>query len=195
MGPSRSSGLAKTLPIFLDKNVKRSKPPDDPYLAAIQRFNQKGVRYVVVGMSGINFYARNARETFGTMDYDFFVEPTLENVAKAMNVLKNLKFNFGTTEGPFQSNQFKEFVRNRRTLIATTPDGLMIELLLEISGYPFSELAKDATTFTSEEGIPVRVGKLNKLLHSKRLADRPKDRQFLKRYEGLLEQGESKRLE
>lgn len=194
MGSSRPSGLAKTLSIFLGQNVTRGKLPDDPYLAVIQKFNQKGVHYVVVGMSAINFYARNTREAFGTMDYDFFVEPTLENVAKAMSVLKDLKFNFGTTDGPFQSNQFKEFVRNRRTLIATTPDGLMIELLLEISGYPFSELAKDAATFTSE-GIPVRVGKLNKLIHSKRLAGRPKDRQFLQRYEGLLEEGETGRLE
>ncbi len=71
--------------------------------------------------------------------------------------------------------------------MATTPEGLMVELLLQISGYPFSEMAKDATTVTVH-GVPVRVGQLRKLLRSKQLADRPKDRQFLQRYRAAIEE-------
>ena len=63
----------------------------------------------------------------------------------------------------------------------------MIELLLEISGYPFSEMERDAVTF-SAQGVPIRVGKLRKLLRSKQLAGRPKDRQFLRRQEALWKQ-------
>ena len=70
----------------------------------------------------------------------------------------------------------------------------MIELLLKISGYPFSELAKDAATFTVR-GVPIRVGRLGKLLRSKLLAGRPKDRHFLKRYQSLLEEAVEEKLE
>ena len=55
--------------------------------------------------------------------------------------------------------------------------------------FPFSDLARDAATFTVR-GVPVKVGRLTKLLTSKKLAGRLKDRQFLQRYRSLLE-GES----
>ena len=142
-------------------------------------------------MSGINYYARSIRDTFATMDFDFFLDPSLTNVGKALEVLKAMKFSLGTSEGALKLGEFKETVQACKTLLATTPDGLMIELLLAISGYPFSEIAKDAVTFTVG-GIPVRVGRLDKLLRSKQLAARPKDLQFLKRYQSLLEEKDNR---
>ena len=153
----------------------------DPYEAVIRRFNRSGVRYIVVGMSGINYYAKSPRESFGTMDYDFFVEPTLKNVEKAVRCLKAMGFDL-TGEW-----DLRQTVRDQRTLTATTANGLMVELLLKISGYPFSGLAKDAVTF-SVRGVPVKVGQIRKLLRSKKLAGRPKDRRFLRRYQDLLEE-------
>ena len=163
----------------------------DPYGDVVQRFNQIGVRYVVVGMSGINYYARKPRETFATLDYDLFLEPTQNNVGKALNSLQKMGFQIGTNTGTFKPGDLKQVVHDRKTLVATTPEGLMVELLLEVSGYPFSELAKDAATFTVQR-VPVRVGRLNKLLRSKRIAGRSKDRQFLQRYKILMEEEENK---
>ena len=160
-------------------------PLYDPYRAILQRFNRMGVRYVVVGMAGINYYARNPAETFATLDYDLFLEPTLSNVERAIRGLQAAGFTLGTAGGAFEPRDLSTVVRARRTLVATTSDGLMVELLLKVSGYPFSEVAKDARTFTVK-GVPVRVGRLTKLLRSKKLAGRPKDLQFLKRYETLL---------
>ncbi|MBI3088063.1 MAG: hypothetical protein HYY91_04175 [Candidatus Omnitrophica bacterium] len=164
--------------------MTRSLP--DPYQAVLRRFNRLGVRYVVVGMAGINYYAANPAETFATLDYDLFLEPTLENVGRAVRGLTTLGFTLGTAEGRLDPRRLRIVVRDQRTLVATTPDGLSVELLLRVSGYPFSELAKDARTF-SVRGVPVRVGRLAKLLRSKQLAGRPKDRAFLKRYQLLLE--------
>lgn len=161
----------------------------DPYRAVVQRFNRNGVRYVVVGMAGINFYAQRPAETFATLDYDIFIDPTLKNVEQAIRSLKGLRFTVGTAAGPVERFSLKAVVRDKRTLIATTPDGLTVELLLAVSGFPFTELAKDAATFTVR-GVPVKVGRLTKLLQSKQLAGRAKDRQFLRRYRVLLEEQE-----
>ena len=158
----------------------------DPYRSVIQAFNRRGVRYVVVGMSGINYYAKSPAETFATLDYDLFLEPSIRNVEQALQALRRLGFTVGTARGLLTAGGLKSVVRNRTTLVATTPDGVRVELLLEVSGYPFSELARDAATFTVH-GVPVRVGRLTKLLRSKKLAGRAKDRQFLQRYQSLLE--------
>lgn len=159
----------------------------DPYKKALEQLNKIGVRYVVVGMNGINYYAKNPAETFATLHYDIFLEPTITNVKKAIEALEPLHLTLGTAEGPFNITNLRHIVRDQKTIIATTDEGIMIELLLKISGYPFSEVNKDAATFLIEN-TPVRAGRLQKLLQSKRLANRPKDRQFLKRYRSLLEE-------
>ena len=157
----------------------------DPYQIVLDRFNRRGVAYVVVGMAGINYYAKDASEMFSTLDYDIFLKSTLSNVEKALHCLEELGFSLATRKGVVQRNELKQLVRGRMTLSATTQEGIMVELLLKVSGYPFSELAKDAATFTVGR-VPIRVGRLRKLLRSKQLANRPKDRQFLKRYQLLL---------
>jgi predicted nucleotidyltransferase len=158
----------------------------DPYRAVIQQFNRHGVRYVVVGMAGINYYATHPAQTFATMDYDVFIEPTLKNAEKAIWCIRRLGFELGTSAGPLKISAIKAAVRDRTTIVATTPDGLMVELLLALSGYAFSELANDAAIVTVR-GVPVKVGRLTKLLRSKKLAGRMKDRQFLQRYQSMLE--------
>ncbi|MBI3010726.1 MAG: hypothetical protein HYY57_07075 [Candidatus Omnitrophica bacterium] len=158
----------------------------DPYRAVIQCFNRYGVQYVVVGMAGINYYANTPAQTFATMDYDLFIDPTIRNVTHVLQCLKRLKFTIGTAEGPLESQEVRRLVKDRRTLVATTHEGVAIELLLAISGYVFSEIARDAATFTVR-GVPVKVGRLTKLLRSKKLAGRSKDRQFLRRYQSLLQ--------
>lgn len=159
----------------------------DPYQAVTRALNRVGVRYVVVGMAGINYYARRPSEAFATMDYDLFLEPTLSNVEKALRQLGRLGFSIGTARGALKAGELRAMVRDRRTFIATTPDGLMVELLLAVSGFTFADLAKDAATVTVR-GTPIRVGRLTKLLQSKQTANRPKDRQFLRRYKVMLEE-------
>lgn len=165
--------------------MKKHKTSYDPYREVIDLFNQNGVRYVVIGMAGINYYGTNTREIFATLDYDIFLEPLLSNVHKALKILELLGFSFGISKGVLKSEQIRKVIRDRQTIAATNTDGIMIELILRVSGFAFSELSRDAATFTIR-GIPVRVGRLNKLLQSKKLAGRPKDRRFLKYYESFL---------
>jgi len=119
------------------------------------------------------------------MDYDLFLEPALRNVEQAVRIMRRLGFALGTAAGSFRDIGLRRLVRDRATLVATTPQGLMVELLLAVSGYPFAELARDAAT-VAVRGVPVKVGRLTKLLRSKQLAGRAKDRACLRRYEALL---------
>jgi hypothetical protein len=62
--------------------------------------------------------------------------------------------------------------------------------MLSISGYSFADLAADAPTFLVGDAR-VRVGRLEKLLRSKELSDRPKDREFLRQFEGRAGEDET----
>lgn len=153
----------------------------DPYSTVIDHFNRNSVCYVIVGMAGINYYASNASEVFITSDFDILIKPTLSNVRKTIKIMEKLGFQIGTAAGLFKYGELKNLVRNQQTIVGTTTDGIMVELLLRVSGYSFTEMEADSNVFTARD-TPIRVGKLAKLLNSKRIADRPKDRQFLKRY-------------
>ena len=157
----------------------------DPYTEALHAFNQKGVRYVIVGVSGINFHAKDPSRSFSTQDYDVFIDNTLENLMKAVEVLSHLKFHLTTQKGEFHLEGLKEVIQSQTTLVAGNPQGIQIELLLRVSGYVFRDLYDDAVTFLVDE-VPIRVGRLQKLLNSKKIAGREKDRLFLRRYEALL---------
>lgn len=116
---------------------------------------------------------------------DFFLDNTTQNLKKAVSVLLDLRFHIATKKGHFDPDQIEKIVQKQETLVATNPQGVQIELLLRISGYAFGELSRDAAIFLVE-GVPIRVGKLRKLLNSKKIAGREKDRLFLKRYQALL---------
>ena len=47
----------------------------DPFLRLARALRRSGVRFVVIGLSGINLHARSASEVFATQDRDLFVPP------------------------------------------------------------------------------------------------------------------------
>jgi predicted nucleotidyltransferase len=157
----------------------------DPYSSVLKEFNKKRVKYVVVGMSGINYYARQARDVFATQDYDIFVKPVMENVKKAVSILKDKKFTVVADKEEFEEARLKEVVRDRKTVLAVNDLGIMIELILAVSGFVFDQMAKDAVIFNVGK-TPIKVGNIKKLIASKKIAGRKKDRIFLKRFEAFL---------
>jgi len=159
--------------------MTKEKPPD-PYAELLDKFNRGGVKYVVVGMSGINYYASQAKETFATQDFDIFIKPTIENARKAISIVRKLGY-------ALEGSPVEKIVREKSTILATDPYGIAIELMLAVSGYTFGEMESDATIFTAQN-IPIKVAKLKKLLQSKKLAGRKKDKLFLKRFELLLKE-------
>ena len=156
--------------------MKRRSRPDDlpnPYHLLLRELTRSGVDYIVIGVSGINYFAKDARQILSTADYDLFLKPTPENIRIAWKA--------------FRKSGYSVAVREGRTMVAVGPYQLVVEGLLVVSGYKFDELKRNAV-WMRDRKLKFRflVGSLADLLESKRMANREKDRLFLARYKRLL---------
>ena len=164
----------------------------DPYGDLIRQLNREGVDYVVVGMSGINYYSESALDTFGTQDYDLFLKPAVANAAKAFEVLSGSGYEMVADGKPVAKKDIERILKEKRTVLAVNPEGVTFELLFEVSGFVFEQMATDASIFKAGDAL-IRVARLSKLLASKEAAGRPKDKLFLKRYKLILKKTPEKR--
>ena len=160
--------------------------PASGFARALAALSDAGVSYVVVGVGGINFYARTPAEAFATLDLDVLLEPRVENLRNALQVLIGLGYRFEAAGEPFLDTAdgaaLEGVVRNGGMLRALHETEGEIDLLLSISGFAFQDLTEDATVFRVADA-DVRVGSLEKLLRSKEASGRPRDREFLRAFE------------
>lgn len=156
------------------------------FAQALSALIEAGVDFVIVGVGGINFYARTPAQAYATLDLDALLPPAAENLARALRVLAELGYVFEAGGEPFvDANDpvtLARIVERGASLAAIHSDGTELDLMTSISGFRFSELAEDATPFEIA-GVEVRVGRLEKLLRSKQASGRPKDLEFLRSFE------------
>ncbi len=168
--------------------------PVSGFLAALAALSEAGVSYVIVGVGGINFYARTPSEAFATLDIDALLEPTVANLRDALRVLGGLGYEFESGGEPFvdleDEASLGRVVRNGATLSAIHPEAGQLDLLLSISGFSYPEIESDAAEFRIAQAN-VRVGSLEKLLRSKQASGRPKDLEFLRAFEARASDAES----
>ena len=177
--------------------MKRRSPPDDlpnPYHLLLRELTRSGVDYIVIGVSGINYFAKDARQILSTADYDLFLKPTPGNILIAWKVFRKSGYSVAVREGDHRkplrgvgSAAGARLVKEGRTMVAVGPYQLVVEGLLAVSGYTFDELERSAV-WMRDRKLKFRflVGSLADLLESKRIANREKDRLFLARYKRLL---------
>ena len=161
------------------------------YLEVLKKLNTSGVRYVVVGLFGINFYSDSAVTSFATNDLDVFIDSSIDNVRKCCSCLKDRGMSLSFKADKENMKEYSDedllaVVRGRKVIVASDPYGIVIEILLQISGFAFTEINNKAKIFNAEN-IPIKVGRLEDLLLSKRVAGRKKDKHFLKRYKAEFE--------
>ncbi|MEX2208211.1 MAG: hypothetical protein WEF50_18465 [Myxococcota bacterium] len=145
-----------------------------------------GVEFVLVGVGAINFYARDPAHAFATLDVDVLLAPRVANLRLALRTLAALDFRFESGGEPFldvgDEAILATIVGRGATLCARHPSSAQLDLMVAITGFTYAELASDAIRFrVSDSEIP--VGRLAKLLRSKQLSGRAKDRAFLEAFE------------
>lgn len=160
--------------------------PASGFARALQALAEAGVAYLVVGVSGINFYARTPGDAFATLDLDALLAPETGNLKRALSVLSGLGYGFEGGGEPFVDTDddptLARVVATGSSLSAVHPESGQIDLMTSIAGFAWDDLARDAARFRVGD-VEVRVGSLEKLLRSKAASGRPKDVAFLSAFE------------
>jgi hypothetical protein len=147
-----------------------------------------GVDLIVVGVAGINFYARDATQLVVTADVDVLLRRRAEVLRAALAALEAAGFQFESGGEPFldaEDEQILERIVETGASLAALGRGARIDLMLSIAGFDFDDLDADAERFRLGDQ-EVAVGRLDKLLRSKELAGRAKDREFLRLFAARL---------
>lgn len=162
----------------------------DPFVGALVALARAGVEFIVVGVGGVNFYARDASQVLVTADLDLLLPRRANALRSALAALAAAGFSFEAGGEPFLDRGddavLANVARAGASLVARSEDGAHLDLMLSMTGFEFEDLAADAVSFRVGD-LEVKVGRLEKLLRSKELSGRAKDLEFLRLYATRLD--------
>lgn len=129
-----------------------------------------------------------------TADVDLFLSPHVENLRIALETLARLGFRFEAGGEPFldtrEERSLAQIVRSGTRVSAIHDTAGELDLMRSIAGFGFEELRSHASRFTLAD-TEILVGNLEQLLRSKEVADRPKDREFLRAFAARADDGDA----
>ena len=162
----------------------------DPFASLSHALSAAGVRYLVIGVWGANYYAPSGSAMFTTLDRDLFLPPDPDNLLEAWRVCEAKGFRlFSGTEPldePHDGVLARSVVDRRAFTRASDGAGTDVDLSLVMSGFDFGEVWPARRTF-EVEGAAIPVARLSHIVESKARAGREKDRLFLATQRETLE--------
>jgi hypothetical protein len=162
----------------------------DAFTRLVQAFNSGRVRYVVIGVSGVNYYARSAHGVFTTLDRDLFLPLDVPNLVACWRLCDAAGLDLVVGGDPLDSPRdawLAERVVERRTLVtATDHHGLDVDLTLVMAGFDFDRVHGEHRVFRVD-GVEIAVARLLHIVQSKQAAGRDKDRLFLAAHRDALD--------
>jgi len=164
--------------------VKRSA---EPFVSLLAAQNRKHVRFLVIGVWGVNYYGIGSSH-FHTEDRDLFLPPDPGNELNAWRACRGEGFDLwcgGEPLGEPMDRVLAEQVVSRRALVRAEGHGLLVDLTLVMAGFGFEDIWPRRRVFKVGE-VNVPVASLKDIVASKAAAGRPKDRLFLATHEEAL---------
>lgn len=156
----------------------------------IRALNERAVRFVAIGVWGINLYAQTLVQTFATQDQDLFLPLDAGNLLEAWRACESVGLELRCGEEPLDQPRdlfLARAVIERRALTrATDGDQLVVDLTLVMGGFDFESVWMERRHFVVN-GVRVPVARLVHIAQSKASAGRPKDRLFLETHKEILE--------
>jgi len=153
----------------------------DPFLRLARSLGRSGVRFVLIGLSGINLHARSASEVFATQDRDLFLPSDPDNALAAWRVSERLGLELWCGREPLERPRdqvlAERVIASRALVRATDHAGLDVDFSLVMAGFDFETVWNERRIFRVE-GVEVPVARLVHIVESKRRAGRDKDRLF-----------------
>jgi hypothetical protein len=154
----------------------------DAFERLADSLTRAGVRFVVIGLSGANYYARSGGELFQTQDRDLFLPLDPENELAAWSVCESVGLDLFRGDEPLDRPRDRfvaeRVIANRALVRATDGAGLDADLTLVMAGFDFATVWRARRIFRVE-GVEIPVARLAHVIESKRRAARDKDRLFL----------------
>jgi hypothetical protein len=163
----------------------------EPFNELAGILGRTGVRYLVIGVGGANYYAPAASASFVTLDRDLFLPPEPANELLAWRACESVGLDLWCSDESLDKPRdefLAEQIVSRRALVrATDGKGLEVDLTLVMAGFEFETIWSRRKVFLAGD-IEIPVARLRDIVASKAAAGRPKDRLFLATHEEALKE-------
>ena len=163
----------------------------DPYRELLGHLSESAVRFLVVGVTGVNYYALPGQTLFATEDLDLFLPLDPANLLGTWKVCEDLGFTLTSSgeplERPLDLLLAERVVERGAAISGSRTSGERVDLTLVMAGTRFEEVWERKRIFVVD-GIDVPVAPLGAIVESKRRAGRKKDLLFLVSHEEILEE-------
>lgn len=137
---------------------------------------------MVIGVWGVNYYAREGATLFSTKDRDLFLPSDAMNLRRAWQACADAGFTLWCGNEPLDSVRddrlARAIIEHRALTTAQDETGVQVDLTLVMAGFDFESVWSRRRTFVVD-GVPMPVASLTDIVTSKSIAGRPKDRLFL----------------
>jgi len=162
----------------------------DAFASLAGALSAGGVRYVVIGVWGANYYAPAGAAMFTTLDRDLFLPPDPHNLLSAWRICEGEGFELLAGTDPLDSPRdallARTIVARRALTRATDGRGTDVDLSLVMGGFEFEAVWSARRSF-DVAGISIPVARLAHIVESKSATGREKDRLFLAMHRDALE--------
>jgi len=152
----------------------------DAFARLVRSLERAGVRFVLIGLAGANYYARSGATLFVTEDRDLFL--ALDHALAAWGVCEAMGLQLRCGREPLDRPRDRflaeRVVANRALVRATDGAGLDVDLTLVMAGFDFETVWAERRVFRVGT-VDIPVARLGHIIESKRRVGREKDRMFL----------------
>jgi len=164
---------------------------NDPFAPLGRALATRAVRYLLIGVSGANFYTHPAASRFVTDDYDLFLPLDSANLVQAWAACDDAGLELWLTDDPLDRPRDRwladQVVARRALTRASGPNELLVDFTLVMKGFEFETAWKEHRVFRVEDA-DIPTARLTHIVMSKQAAGRPKDQLFLTTHQDALEQ-------
>ena len=162
-----------------------------PLSPLARELGRRGVRYLLIGVSGANLYGPSGQAVFTTEDIDLFLPLDAYNLVQAWGACEDSGLELWLGEEPLdrpRDRWLAERMLERRALTRVTgPNDLLVDLTLLMKGFDFETVWVARRDFLIE-GVPVPTARLLHIVESKHATGRDKDKLFLATHLDALQQ-------
>jgi len=154
----------------------------DAFARLVRSLERAGVRFVLIGLAGANYYARSGATLFVTEDRDLLLPLDPDNALAAWGVCEAMGLQLRCGREPLDRPRDRflaeRVVANRALVRATDGAGLDVDLSLVMAGFDFDTVWAARRVFRVGT-VDIPVARLGHIIESKRRVGREKDRMFL----------------